>query len=388
MLIRLLTYAALVSVPSTSILARGQNCRQTEIYSAGAAATANTLHLLAFGTSLMWGNGLRPAETLRHLVADSVAQQSERPVQLTTYAHSGALLTSASLTGSIPVNPALDIGAINQALPSVDDQVNCAVEDRLTEASLILVEGCINDVGAETIVYPWTESDRIKRETEKWCRHMSETLDLIDKNFPAARVVVVGYYPILSRETPFLGWFMNWRLTKHATEIYEGKYPQASGFARQKRTRRQSREAVRDNSHQFYEGSKRALQNAVSEQNTKGSTRFAYAGLPEVTQADGTVTVDPDFAFGASKRKQWLIPLRLLPFWVIFKDHTYWPRQKLCRKYVQGAIDELVCQSNSAAHPNVEGEGLYAASVLRAIPLTTMETWRNASKSSFASMIR
>src|ERR1700761_4630440 len=116
-----------------ALCACAQNCRQTETYLTPADSTAPPLRVLAFGTSLMWGDGSLPEETFRHKVTYSLAEQTGRPFQLITYAHSGALLTTASQSGPIAANPALAVGAINESLPTVDDQAVCAVNDHLTD---------------------------------------------------------------------------------------------------------------------------------------------------------------------------------------------------------------------------------------------------------------
>ena len=47
--------------------------------------------MLAFGTSVMWGNGLKQADTSRYGVADSVAAQTARPARLTTLCSFGGI---------------------------------------------------------------------------------------------------------------------------------------------------------------------------------------------------------------------------------------------------------------------------------------------------------
>lgn len=88
-----------------------------------ATSLDHTVYVIAFGTSLMWGNGLKERDTFRYLVADWLATNTSRAVLLTTYAHSAAVLKDA---GDEPMNPAPTIGDLNNAVPSVDQQIECA----------------------------------------------------------------------------------------------------------------------------------------------------------------------------------------------------------------------------------------------------------------------
>jgi hypothetical protein len=363
-------------------LSIGQNCSQTDSYSTPVRNDGRPdvvkLRIIAFGTSLMWGNGLRQNETFRHVLTDWVAEETARPVELTTFAHSGALLTRASQQGAIPENPALSIGDLNASLPTVDEQIDCAAATAgLDKADLILIEGCINDVGAEDIVYPWTDPQQLKSRTTTWCGHMVDELRKVGADFPRAHVVVVGYYPLVSYESPVFGWGGTRRLAKHASKVHAGKHPEDRLQAKRKRPRKNERATIADNSEIFYQKSKKSLMESVASMDAGGSARFFYAGLPEIREQNGTVTVDPRFAFGAPDKHQWLIPIRILFFWALFKDHTYWHRQPLCQRYESNPIDDLVCDSNTAFHPNPAGAALYTAAIKGAIPAPVIQAWRN-----------
>ncbi len=367
-----------LAVVGATLGARGQGCSQTDVYPTAAAQGA--LQVLAFGTSVMWGNGLRAKETFRHQLTDWLVEQTGRQVQLITYAHSGALLSRASQQGSIPSNPAPELGLINESLPTVEEQVNCAIENHLTHADLLLVEGCINDVGAERIVYPWTDSSMLSHDTDTWCGHMGSLLETIKDNFPEANVIVVGYYPIVSNKTPFLGWLTIPRLIKHAQHVYEAAHPRIAGQTRPSYSRKEREGIAAKNSQIFYQHAKFALNEAVNAQNSSNHQRFAYAGLPERAVVNGMTTVDPNFSFGTCRTSLWYIPIRLLPFWVILKDHAYWSRQQPCHTYAHG-VDEIVCESNAAAHPNAKGAVLYLTAVERSILASTLQVWRSSAPS-------
>jgi len=360
---------------------QGQTCLPTDTYLTGGTTTSKagppTLQIVAIGTSVMWGNGLREKQTFRHQVADWLALQTGRPVELTTFAHSGSLLVRESASGTILQNPALAIGDLNASLPTVDEQIDCAAATpNSPNPDLILIEGCINDVGAEDIVYPWTNSDELESKTIKWCGHMAGELRKIKTAFPHARVVVVGYYPLVSYESPIFGWFGTRRLAKHSSKVHAARHPADRLQAKQQKPRHEERGIIADNSENFYQDSKKALITSVASVNESTVAKYFYANLPEVTEEDGTVTVDPRFAFGASEQHQWSIPIRILFFWAILKDNKYWYRQPLCKKYVDNPIDRLVCDSNTAFHPNDTGAIAYAEAIERAVPPGLIAEWR------------
>ena len=334
------------------------------------------LTVLAFGTSVMWGDGLRQENTFRYQVTDWIAAQTNRTVTLATFAHSGALLNTP--TSSVTPNPAPSVGDLNSSLPSVDQQIECASGmGDLSSASLILVEGCINDVGAESIVYPWTETPKLENETDISCGPpMSTELKKIHQMFPEAVVVTVGYYPLVSSRSSIFGFSGTRRLAKHAGKLYVRKHPSALQQSKKHRPRKEEHDILVVNSEAFYQHSKKALEDATGELNSASQSKFFFATLPEVRLGEGTTTVDPLFAYGAPLRHEWMIPIRFLFFWAFYKDQKYWPRQSLCAKYVQLGIERLVCDSNPAFHPDVQGAKVYAESVENTIPRDTVNGWK------------
>lgn len=327
----------------------------------------------------MWGDGLRENRTFRYQVADWLASQTNRPVDLTTFAHSSALLSNPSAQDPTTPNPAPSIGDLNSSLPSVEQQVECAsTMNGLSRADLILVEGCINDVGAESIVYPWTETEKLKKATEEQCSGpMAAELQKIGQHFPSAVVVVVGYYPLVSEKSSIFGFSGTRRLRKRATKIYSAKHPTAQREPKRMLSRDEEHGIMVMNSEEFYQDSKNALEGAVGAVNETG-TRFFFARLPEISNWNAAPTVDPVFAYGAPQRHEWMIPVRFLFFWAFHKDQKYWYRQRLCDEYVRDPIERMVCQSNPAFHPNIAGAQAYTDSIEAVIPGAEVAGWRAA----------
>jgi hypothetical protein len=348
-----------------------------------AGAAGKPVTVLAFGTSLMWGDGLKQPDTFRYKVADWVAAQAGRPVQLTTYAHSAALLSPPAPGSSIPANPAPSIGDLNNALPTVDAQIECAANsDSLRHADLVLMEGCINEVGAEAIAYPWTQTDELRENTNRYCGDpFFAELQKIHQYFPTAIVVVAGYYPLVSARSSAFGFSGTRRLASRATKVYTKNHAASAQQHTKRRSRGEEHDVLVENSEVFYQNSKVSLKSAVARVNQNGETSAFFAQMPEPARVNGQPTMDPLVAYGAPRRHLWMISFRFLYFWAFYKDDKYWFRQPLCDRYVKaddiaGLVDRLVCQTNPAFHPNVAGSTVYAESMEAVIPTSAISKWK------------
>lgn len=230
--IRLRTAFLLFAAVICSILpsgAWGANCNLTDYKVIPYAGDASLLPLkvIAFGTSLTWGDGLKEESTYRYLVASYVAQQTKRTVAMWTFAHSAAYLTDASDAGTLALSAAPSKGDLNGSIPAVepvsgqadDGQADCALKrkDSLQDADLILLDGCINEVNAVSIVAPWTK--QIEAKTQKYCQSMQPVLGKLVASFPKATIMVVNYYPIVSNSSTILGYHQTHRLAKYSAKV-------------------------------------------------------------------------------------------------------------------------------------------------------------------------
>jgi hypothetical protein len=247
----------------------------------------------------------------------------------------------------------------------------------LATADLILIEGCINEVGAESIVYPWTKTSDLRRTTEDACGSpMTAELRTVRQQFPSSVVVVVGYYPLVSGRSSLFGVSGTRRLASRATKIYRGQHPTDQHRLGQKRPRREEHDILVVNSEEFYQDSKTALTGAVETMRSGGDERIFFAKLPEVSIGTREQTVDPLYAYGAPRRHEWMIPIRFLFFWVFYADQKYWYRQRLCAHHVAPGWQRIVCDSSPAFHPNEQGAETYAESIEAAIPAGEIVKWK------------
>ncbi len=136
------------------------------------------------------------------------------PVTLLSYAHSGAVISaqaldgSACFTGEVPDDaPSITAqawwaaGAAPLSWPDASGPPSVPARD----IDLVLVDGGINDVGVSNILFPppiGPDPAALSSETARCCGdRMRGLLMDVARLFPNARVVVGGYYPIVTAES-------------------------------------------------------------------------------------------------------------------------------------------------------------------------------------------
>lgn len=268
-------------------------------------------------------------------------------------------------------------------MPTVGEQIDCAANDEgYRSADLVLVEGCINDVGAESIVYPWTEADALGESTNRYCGDpFFSALQKIRQYFPKAVVVVAGYYPLVSSRSSIFGFSGTRRLASRTRKVYTSKHIVPVSQQKTRKPRREEHDILAVNSEIFYQRSKASLISAVNRANGNGEPAVFFAQMPEPATFNGQPTMDPRLAYGSSRGNEWMVSFRFLHFWAFHKDENYWFRQPLCDQYVPAddipsAINHLVCQTNPAFHPNVGGAAVYTKSIETIIPVSAISQWK------------
>jgi hypothetical protein len=340
-------------------------------------STSRPLLAIAFGTSLMWGDGLHAEHTFRYGVATWLADNTQRAVELWTFAHSAAYLTH--ITGGAQ-SPDPSNGALNGNYPPVDEQVQCAAgtEHGLGKADLVLLDGCINEVNAVDIVAPWTSADEIIQKTKESCgQSMTSVLTQVRSTFPQALIVVVGYYPIVSSKSTIFGFWGTRRVSNYADKAAGAKTSKTRRRPKARMSKDAETSSIGNNSDVFFQTAKMKLQDAVKAVDAQSPGRVFYAGLPEI-QVGSEKSVNPNFAYGASETHEWLVPFQFL-WWVIHPDEEYKTRSLACKSHYQADLDLAdlyVCKINASFHPNVKGSQAYAQSIESVIPRATIAAWK------------
>jgi len=163
---------------------------------------AGTFRIVTLGDSVAWGQGLLESETYDVLVAGALNAKFPGGVTLEPrLAHSGAV------TGAEPATGDTAPGEVPEARLTVIEQC-----DRFTNSpdtvDLVLMNGGINDVGVTRILNPFAVLPPLATEIRSACHdHMLVLLNKVSAKFtkPSCRIIVTGYYPILSNQSDPVG---------------------------------------------------------------------------------------------------------------------------------------------------------------------------------------
>lgn len=154
--------------------------------------------MVVMGDSILWGQGLYPAEKIHARVADGLRQRG-MTVTARLLAHSGAVIGTPENAGeAVPLGGAYG-GEVPVGNPTVFEQAQAALKGAAVDAEtdLVLVGGGINDVDIGTLVNP-LDVRLDERIEEAFYRRMKLLLEKVYHDFPNAVIVVTGYYVFFS----------------------------------------------------------------------------------------------------------------------------------------------------------------------------------------------
>jgi hypothetical protein len=357
-----------------------------------------SLTMLALGDSPMWGNGLDDDHKYVRLVAQYVADGTGRAVHLVTYAHSGANIADESNACYEPLLPSdkRPPGDLNAGLPTTleQEEAAAAVKD-YSDAELVLLDGCINDVSAERVALPFplsgADKEEIARRAHHWCSDsMLTLLRHAEAHFPQATLIVSNYWLIVSDKSSPVGLALTKKRSAF-TPAESASYRDLENLIKLQieaerrvglhltdvRSLVEPTEILQkwsDNSYAFLDTSQRCFEWAVA--SADGLTRDANdPNAAECPAADhvapqrvtdsvraflATVSRDPRYSYGTGKDSRlWSVPDPHNP------DQLYSERGALCHSHYGAthAMDGFICQENPTAHPNVSGADAYARSI-------------------------
>ncbi len=179
---------------------------------------------LVVGDSLVWGQGLEEKDKFYSHTAEWLRKDifaGRRNVNVKVKAHSGATIRfdpkeaakyrAAGKDESFPYK-----GEVNASTPSMWKQVETAAAEHRAGghergADLVMLTAGITDIAVEAVLDPFGDIKKFPPQIEEVClRRVGTLLEHISAYNPDARIVVVGYYPILSehssRSKVFNGW--------------------------------------------------------------------------------------------------------------------------------------------------------------------------------------
>ncbi|MFC8682339.1 IPT/TIG domain-containing protein [Microbacterium ureisolvens] len=167
--------------------------------------------VVAFGDSVMWGQGLHEGDKFAYRAANAVKEarpaQWPTPMLFSLDAHSGATLVTHD--DPVPADRSRISGEVPTTYPRIIDQVEAwAGRDALHNVRLVLLNGGINDISAMRIVNPLIPASTIAQEAEQYCyTDFRRVLERALEIFPEAKIIVPGYFRIVSEQSDlaFLG---------------------------------------------------------------------------------------------------------------------------------------------------------------------------------------
>lgn len=162
-------------------------------------------NMLAFGDSIMWGQGLTEDQKFATLVKNWVtANMLGRAVTFENFAHSGARIMPDSVQDGMPPFT----GEVPAKFPSVHKQLYRAKDSLAarnvlpSEIDLVLLNGGINDIGVTSILSPFASSGSITDLTrDSITSHMNYLLPAAADLFPNAKFIVPGYFRIVTEDS-------------------------------------------------------------------------------------------------------------------------------------------------------------------------------------------
>jgi lysophospholipase L1-like esterase len=151
------------------------------------AAAAGPLQMLVLGDSIMWGQGLREEEKISSRVKCWLQEKTGREVNIHVEAHSGAIISGGGAKPTFNTTS----GEVNLTTPTINEQLDNAIQfykAEQTSPSLILMNGCINDVGVKSLLAASTTLDDLRAVTRKNCgEEMHSLLELLSDSFQTNR---------------------------------------------------------------------------------------------------------------------------------------------------------------------------------------------------------
>lgn len=311
------------------------------------------LYAAVLGDSITWGNGLREQDKFTTRIFEEAERAFGAVAVVQQFAQSGAQV------GHPPraqLCPSWCFGEVPTADSSISDQVGQVEHPELID--LVILNGCINDLGFPNILNPETDDAELVYYTRLFCDDfMRELLRSVRARMPNAWVVVAGYYPIVSEQSDIFN------LSQYV--VTQASFAGRRGFAltdEQIAAATAFRDQAAAQSELFYQESTAALR------------RAADAVSAEAAAAPPILVVDPGFTpeesvfaprsllWGTTRFARPLEQLAdvLHPRIHVFpEDDTLELRFERCLE--PEAIDgPFFCLYVSVGHPNREGARRYA----------------------------
>lgn len=325
--------------------------------------------MLVLGDSVMWGQGLLHHQKYFQLVhswlKEEVLGQSRKVNEPLVFAHSGARIFPEYGKNRDIVRENFS-GETNLSNPSIlfqalraHDELTPAGGGTKTTVDLILVNGGINDFDVVSFVAPRLPDQQIAHVAEQFCNHgMSMLLRFLAETFPSAKIVVTGYYQLVSEHTD-----PNF-IRKAVMSVLRFKPSESLFNLPFYNENRRVRDELARRSATWARESTNSLKTAVGRTNKydqessrpDGSSlmpRVLFVAAPFGPEnAYGTDTV------GTKRSFLWQLNEKGVP-----DDPLYDHRVELCRKDGKRGVDFEICKRAATFHPNQMGSSAFANAI-------------------------
>jgi GDSL-like Lipase/Acylhydrolase family len=291
--------------------------------------------LLVIGDSVVWGQGLQDHHKTANILARHLG------AEITMLAHSGAKIgIRDSYTVTMPS------GEMPCFFPTILQQLQSFAGDP-AQVKWVLMNGGINDVEVQRVFNPMIPQFELELHIRNYCgRDLLTLLQQVISKFPNARVLLLGYYPVLSQQSQPAGVEALFSLihgVKFAPLFEAGMF----------------RSELVEHCVRFWKLSTGLLRVAAEQANRA-------AGEKRVIFVDSGI--DESNAAHAPQSLLWELDLNNPDH---APDEMASARMAACELVGAGELQKHQCLLSAAGHPNVAGAAKMADLCIRALSTTT-----------------
>jgi lysophospholipase L1-like esterase len=341
------------TLPPKSLTADGGEPAQLTVALADGTVTAplpivlDAYRILVFGDSIAWGTGLQEQEKFHSLVESHLRSQQpgNRLVSKSVAAHTGARLGLTPLDGTaLPAIP----GEVPTRYPTIFHQAGAFFgQPEAPYVDLILLDGCVNDVGIYNWMDPLKDTAWIEQSVAYHCHDgMLQHLDRLAQEFPTAEIIVTGNYAPVGPNTDGA------RLVALLI-AFSKSFEEIPGYLENGVLAPNAKAKIAANCATFAQASNSQLMLAVTDANDHLGN---LGSPPRVAFADPQFDPAKNAAMSGSESLLYGVQPDGAP-----EDPAVvaQARKEACKTYKDRTDNQLTCVRASAGHPNPAGAQRY-----------------------------
>lgn len=340
----------------------------------GFIENSKDFRIAVLGDSVLWGMGLREENKIHSKLAKWLQTEifkEKRHVAIPLLlAHARAKIFP-EFDKKERLIPAKNFGEMSSGNPSILSQVDLAAETfrrkgvNPEDVELIIVNGGANNLGVKNLVIMLFPNREVIDRAKKYCfDEMQIVLAKIADVFPNARIVVVGYYQVISSETKSA------ELTKSLFGLV-GLRKLGALFNIPFYHERWVRDSLAKKSDYWHQYSDYSLNQVVEELNKQRPIQDTKSqkNLPRAFFVHAPF--NPENSYGAPDTYLWK-----LVGWGKSNDEMRAERQKSCKQEKKRGLDYSFCSKGALGHPNIKGANAYFEAIKNTlVPIIDSFDW-------------